>query len=277
MKTIAIYNIKGGTGKTTTAKTVSAGLAKHGNRVLLIDLDPQGNSGKNFLFSSDSMDLNLYNDLPLNRKVEVFISNYLMQNSEKTICDIFTDPKNVEEVICNTDIPNLDMIPSNLQLSLVDTKIRLSDGRQENFIQRAIRLIRDRYDYCIIDCSPVKSLLTVNAIYASDLVIIPITIDDDSKQGLAMTLREIKALEELYELDIDYRIMITMKHRTRISDLTIRFLKGVFEGKLLATILCYQNNPITVAAQRRLTVLDIPDSHIARDYRNLINELELLL
>ncbi len=277
MKTISIYNIKGGTGKTTTAKTVATGLANSGKRILLIDLDPQGNTGKSFMFQTDQMDLDVYNNKPLDAKVECFIENYLMQKKEETICDIFEDSKSIYNVVRSTEVKNLDVIPSNLQLSLIDTKIRLSDGRQENFIQKAVRLVKEKYDCCIIDCSPVKSLLTVNAIYASDMVLIPITIDDDSKQGLAMTLREIKALEDIYDLDVDYRIMITMKQRTRLQDQTVRYLRSIFENKLLKTVLCYQSNPITLATQKRATVLDLRDSHIARDYRELIMELEGVL
>jgi len=277
MKTITIYNIKGGTGKTTTAKTVAAGLSSNGKRVLLIDLDPQGNSGKTFLFAHDRLDLHPYEAKTLDEKVTCFMDQYIMQKEERTICDIFEDADSVHDAIRNTDVANLDVIPSNLQLSLVDTKLRLRDGRQENHLEKAIRLVRKEYDCCIIDCSPVKSLLTVNAIYASDLVLIPMAIDDDSKQGLAMTLREIKALEALYDLDIDYRIVITMKQRTKLQNQTVTYLRSIFEHKLLNTVLCYQNNPITMAAQKRKTVFDIHDSHIANDYRKLLQELEGLL
>lgn len=277
MKTIAIYNIKGGTGKTTTAKTVATGLAMDGKRVLLIDLDPQGNTGKSFIFQPDPMDLSVYANKTQQVKTECFITNYLSQKNDKTICNIFYDPNSIKEIIRCTDIDRLDIIPSNLSLSLIDTKIRLSDGRQENYISKALRLVKSQYDVCIIDCSPVKSLLTVNAIYASDLVLIPITIDDDSKQGLAMTLREVKALDELYELDIDYRIVITMKQRTRIQDQTVRYLRSIFNEKLLDTVLRYQSNPITIASLKRKTVLNMKGSGIADDYRCLICELEALL
>lgn len=277
MKTITIYNIKGGTGKTTTAKTVATGMAMGGKRVLLIDLDPQGNTGKSFIFQPDPMDLSVYENKPQQEKTECFITNYLSQKNDKTICDIFHDPNSIKEIIRSTDIERLDIIPSNLRLSLIDTKIRLSDGRQENYIAKALRLVKSQYDVCIIDCSPVKSLLTVNAIYASDIILIPITIDDDSKQGLAMTLREVKALEELYELDIDFRIVINMKQRTRIQDETVRYLRAIFNEKLLDTVLRYQSNPITLAALKRKTVLNMKESGIASDYRCLISEMEAFL
>ncbi|MCI9292040.1 MAG: AAA family ATPase [Erysipelotrichaceae bacterium] len=282
MKTISIYNIKGGTGKTTAAKTIATGMALEGKKICLIDLDPQGNTGKTFMYEEDQLDLCNYEYKHQDEKINTFIYEYLNQEKEDTICDIFDLPSKITTIIRKTSIETLDIIPSNLYLSLIDTKIRLSDGRQENYISKALREIRNRYDYVIIDCSPVKSLLTVNAIYASDYVLIPVTIDDDSKQGLAMTLKEIKALEELYDLEIDWRVLINMKQKTRLQDENVKFLRFVFGDKLLKTLLCYQSNPITTATQQRKTILEFKEkrfreSHIANDYRNLLKELEELL
>lgn len=275
MKKIAVYNIKGGDGKTTTAKTISVGLAKRNKKVLLADADGQANTSKTFIDQKTDHDISSYVDLGQKERESLFVDKYLNQNHGRTISEIFDDPKRIREVIQNTGYENLDILPSDLTLFLADTSLRLKDGVRENKLKRATNFIKDDYDYMIFDCSPVKSLVSVNVLYTEPLVIIPVSPFDDSMQGLALTINEINQMMELYdELDIEYRILI-VKRRINIEcrDNTEE-IRAAFGDKVLKTVIRDMAKPIEAAARDRKTVLDIKPTKVYDDYCSLIDELE---
>ena len=277
MKTIAIYNIKGGDGKTTTAKHVAVGLAGKNFKILLADADGQANCSKSFVDKKTERNPLNYSSSAKENEM-TFIATYMNQNHGCTISSIFENPKLVKECIQNTAYNHLDIIPSDLTLYLSDTKLRLSDGTRENKLKRATNFIKNDYDYMIFDCSPVKSLVSVNVLYTEPLVIIPVSPADDSMQGLALTVNEINALTNLYEdLEIDYRILIVKKkdnieYRENISE-----IRSAFGDKVFNTMIREQSKPVEKAARNRKTVLDMPETAISKDYRQFIDELEVLL
>ena len=278
MKTIAIYNIKGGDGKTTTAKHLAVGLAKKGIRILLADADGQANCSKSFIDKKIKRDPAYYESSPDGDKEAAFIRRYMNQDHGATISTIFESPKAVSSCIQHTSYANLDIIPSDLTLYLADTKLRLSDGTRENKLKRATNFIKNEYDYMIFDCSPVKSLVSVNVLYTEPLVIIPVSPADDSMQGLALTLNEINALKDLYEdLDIDYRILIVKRKDNIEYRENIAEIRSAFGGKVFQTMIRDQSKPVEKAVRERKTVLDLPSSSIADDYRNFLDELEVML
>jgi len=146
-KIISFSNQKGGVGKTTSAVNVAASLGILGNKVLLIDLDPQGNATSG-----------------------VGISKKQLAN---TINDVLLGDVKAEDAIIKTDFDNLDVLPANIALASAEYNLYQMDGA-ENVMKNALSGIKDRYDYIIIDCPPSLSMLTVNAMVASDGVIIPI-------------------------------------------------------------------------------------------------------
>ncbi len=139
MKKISVFNIKGGVAKTTSTANFGACLEEKGDRVLLVDLDPQSNLTK--LFKAYSME-------------------------DVSIADVLLDKNlDIEKVIKKTDFENIDILPSNVTLAFAERKILLDVNRsQQNRLAKALEEIEDKYDYCLIDCPPALNMITVNAL-----------------------------------------------------------------------------------------------------------------
>lgn len=278
MKTIAIYNIKGGDGKTTTSKHIAVGMANKNYKVLLADADGQANCSKVFVDSKIQRNPKIYDDNSMKQKETIFIDRFMNQNHGKTISQLFEDPKSIKDTIQHTGYENLDIIPSDLTLYLADTKLRLSDGSRENKLKRATNFVKNDYDFMIFDCSPVKSLVSVNVLYTEPLVIIPVSPADDSMQGLALTINEINTLKQLYEdIEIDYRILIVKKKMNNEYRDNINEIRSAFGDKVFETTIREQSKPVELAARERKTVFDLPCTSIEQDYLNFLEELEVVL
>ena len=152
-KVIAIANQKGGVGKTTTAINLGIGLVKKGKRVLLIDLDPQGNATQGLGFDADSLDVTVTTVLrKMISKDYLFTKDYgILEHSE-----------------------GIELLPSNIELSVLETELISLLFKREKVLQTYINMIRDEYDYIVIDCMPSLNLITINALVAADSVIIPL-------------------------------------------------------------------------------------------------------
>lgn len=174
-KIIAIANQKGGVGKTTTAINLGVGLVKKGSKVLLVDLDPQGNATQGLGFDADSLEVTIATVI---RK---------MINKDYAFTKDYGILHHVEEI---------DLMPSNIELSVIDTElISLLFGR-EKMLNTYLTMIRDEYDYIIIDCMPSLNLIAINALVAANEVIIPLHAQYYSVRGLEqllMTLGSVKS------------------------------------------------------------------------------------
>ena len=146
-KIISIANQKGGVGKTTTAVNLSTALAVLEKKVLLVDCDPQANATSGLGIDPDAL--------------------------EKSVYDCILGQVAAKDVIVETDTPNLDLLPTRIDLVGAEVELINEKGR-EQFLGRALAQVRDDYDFVIIDCSPSLGLITINALTASDSVIIPI-------------------------------------------------------------------------------------------------------
>ena len=209
-KVISVANQKGGVGKTTTSINLSSSLAAAEKKILLIDIDPQANS---------SSGINVNNHFP--SVYEVLIGN-----------------KNISEVIINTYMPFLDLLPSNI--NLVGAEIELIDMQnREGILKNSLNYIRENYDFIIIDCPPSLGLLTLNALSASDSVIIPVQCEYFALEGLGQLLNTINIVKKHFNKNLTIEgVLLTMfDMRLRLSHQVADEVKKYFGEKVFNTVI----------------------------------------
>lgn len=191
-KVISITNQKGGVGKTTTAINLCAGLAEHGWKILLIDADPQGNATSGLGINTNQLTVGLY--------------------------DALVDEFPLTEIILDTGYTNFHIIPSNRDLSGADVGLYEKQSR-ESRLKEALKVVKDEYDFIILDCAPSLTLLTVNALSAADSVLIPIQTEYYALEGLSLLLNSINLIQLGLNPDLHIEgIVLTMfDKRTRLA------------------------------------------------------------
>ena len=193
MKKLSILNIKGGVGKTTSTINLASTLAEEGKKVLIVDIDAQSNS--TMLFKVYDIDALSVSDILLDKNI------------------------NVIDVIKDTDFDNIDILPSNISLAFTEKKILLDVTRnQQNRLKKALEQVEDKYDYCLIDCPPSLNMITINALVASDEVIVPIKIDKFALDGLGYLLDSIDEVKDEFNPNLKFLgCFITMDNATTVN------------------------------------------------------------
>lgn len=211
MKVIAIANQKGGVGKTTTAVNLSACLAKKGQRVLLVDCDPQGNST-----SGVGVD---------------------KRRCEKTVYDVLIGDENIKNTIVKTPYENLSICPSNISLSGAEIELVSEMGR-ETKLKNAVLSVKEDYDIVLIDAPPSLGLITINVLTAANSVIVPIQCEYYALEGVSQLMNTIKKVKQVLnpELEIEGILMTMFDSRTNLSIQVVEEVKKFFPNKVYKTL-----------------------------------------
>ncbi|TDP90489.1 ParA family protein [Labedaea rhizosphaerae] len=248
-KVLAICNQKGGVGKTTSTINLGAALTEFGRRVLLVDFDPQGALSVGLGIPAHTLEQTIY--------------NVLIEQSVGT-----------DDVIIRTSVENMDLLPSNIDLSAAEVQLVSEVGR-EHALMRALRPVIDRYDYVLVDCQPSLGLLTVNALAAADGVLIPLECEFFSLRGVALLIDTIDKVKERLNPKLEITGILatmfdprTLHSREVMARVVEAFGETVFDAVINRTV----RFPETTVAGEPITRW-APRSAGAKAYRTLAREV----
>ena len=211
-KAIALFNQKGGVGKTTTNVNLSACIAAKGRKVLIIDIDPQGNTTSGFGIDKNTTEYSIY--------------------------DALLDSEDIEKCIVKTKLENIDIIVSNMQLA--GAEIELTNLKEREFIlKKIIDKVKEQYDYIFIDCPPSLGLLTINSLTGVDSVLIPIQCEYYALEGVSQLMNTIQLVKKNLNqsLEIQGVVLSMFDGRTNLSIQVVDEVKKFFKGKVYTTII----------------------------------------
>jgi len=247
-KIIAIANQKGGVGKTTTAINLSASLAALDKKVLLVDADPQANA-------SSGLNVNV-------------------RELEKTIYECIVNEVDPKEAILTTEIPNLSILPSHIDLVGAEIEM-LNLEQREKILKTLLDEIRNPYDYILIDCSPSLGLITVNSLTAADSVIIPVQCEYFALEGISKLLNTIKIIKSKLnpKLEIEGFLLTMFDSRLRLANQVYDEVKKHF-GDMVFTTVIQRNIKLSEApSYGKPVLLYDPDSRGSYQHMQLAKEL----
>lgn len=244
----AVVNQKGGVGKTTTAVNVAACAAEEGERVLLVDTDPQGNATSGV--------------------------GVIKSELESCLYDVLINEESIENVIIPTCMPHLDLVPARIDLAGADIEL-MSVMSRETKLKSALEQVRDRYSLIIIDCPPSLGLLTINVLTAADYVILPIQCEYYALEGISQLLRTVELVRQHLNPNLEVaKVLLTMyDYRTNLSQQVVSEVRTFFSDKV-SEVLVPRNVRLSEAPSHGLPIISYdPKSKGAEAYRRFAQEV----
>lgn len=247
-KVIAIANQKGGVAKTTTAVNMASCIALLGKKVLLIDIDPQGNASSGLGVDKNNLSYCIY--------------------------DVLINDLSVESVIYKGEIEGLYIAPATIQLAGAEIELVTAISRELK-LKKAIQTIKEEYDYIFIDCPPSLGLLTINALTASDSLIIPIQCEYYALEGLGQLMNTIELIRKHLNADLEIEgVLLTMfDARTNLSIQVVEEVKSHFKDKTYRTIIPRNVRLSEAPSHGKPIILYDPKSKGAEVYQELAKEV----
>jgi len=248
LRVISVANQKGGVGKTTTSVNLSACLGELGQRVLLIDIDPQGNATSGLGIDKGKI--------------------------EKSIYDVLVDDIPIKDTVIGTEVDNLKVLPATIQLAGAEIELVASMSR-ETKLKKAIDKIKNEYDFVIIDCPPSLGLLTINSLTAANSILVPIQCEFYALEGLSQLLKTITLIQDNLNQDLVLEgVVLTMfDSRTNLSGQVVQEVKNHFQQKVFKTIIPRNVRLSEAPSFGRPVIKYDPKSKGAEVYYNLAKEV----
>ena len=245
-KIISVANQKGGVGKTTTAVNLSTILAKKGKKVLLIDADPQGNASSG---------------VGIDKEVE------------NSVYDVLINEAPIEDIAIKTNIKNLEICPSNINLAGAEVEL-VSAMSREYRLKEQLDMVKDNYDFIIIDCPPSLGLITLNAFTASNSVLIPVQCEYYALEGLGQLLNTVSLVKKHLNKDIEIEgALLTMYDiRTNLSNQVVKEVKRYFDDRVYKNVIP-RNVKLSEAPSYGMPIsIYDPKSKGAKSYEKFVKE-----
>lgn len=211
-KTVSILNQKGGVGKTTTAVNLSAAIGARGKKLLLADIDPQGNSTSGYGIN----------------KREIKKSSY----------EVLTGEISAEEAIIETEFEGIDLIPANMNLAGAELEI-IDMKNRESLLKNALASVWERYDYIFLDCPPSLGLITLNALTASDTFLVPIQCEYYALEGLSQLMSTARKIKQMYNpyLELEGVLLTMYDGRLNLTQQVVAEVKRFFPKKVYSSVI----------------------------------------